>query len=109
VHIAPARFTSRAGARNRVGKIYVDFQRNRAGATAVAAYSPRLRTGAPVSMPVRWDALGKVDLRGTHFNLRNAATHLEGRDADPWAGYTRVRQRLTAAMLARVRKLHAAG
>ena len=36
------------------------------GATVVAAYSPRVRPGVPVSFPVGWDDLDDVDARRLH-------------------------------------------
>ena len=41
------------------GKVFVDSTRV-GGATVVAAYSPRVRPGAPVSFPVAWDDLDDV-------------------------------------------------
>ena len=44
---------------DRGGKVFVDSTRA-GGATVVAAYSPRVRPGAPVSFPVSWDDLDGV-------------------------------------------------
>ena len=41
---------------DRGGKVFVDATRV-GGATVVAAYSPRVRPGTPVSFPVDWDDL----------------------------------------------------
>jgi DNA primase len=41
---------------DRGGKVFLDATRA-GGATVVAAYSPRVRTGAPVSFPLAWDDL----------------------------------------------------
>src|SRR4029434_3692668 len=50
------------------------------GATVVAAYSPRVRPGAPVSFPVAWADLDQV--LPADFTVHNAAELLDG--ADPW-------------------------
>jgi DNA ligase D len=44
---------------DRGGRVFVDSTRV-GGATVVAAYSPRVRPGVPVSFPVRWDDLDSV-------------------------------------------------
>ena len=44
---------------DRGGKVFVDSTRV-GGATVVAAYSPRVRPGVPVSFPVGWDDLDTV-------------------------------------------------
>jgi bifunctional non-homologous end joining protein LigD len=44
---------------DRGGRVFVDSTRA-GGATVVAAYSPRVRPGVPVSFPVPWDDLDRV-------------------------------------------------
>lgn len=100
----PQRFVARAGAHNRVGRIFVDYLRNGEGQTTVAAYSPRARPGLGVSMPIDWDELPRVK-SGAQWTLQNAREHLSLRQADPWAAYARSRQGLAKAIqtLERVR------
>jgi DNA ligase D-like protein (predicted polymerase) len=64
---------------DRGGKVFVDSTRA-GGATVVAAYSPRVRPGAPVSFPLRWDDLD--DVAPGDFTIRTALGILG--DADPW-------------------------
>jgi DNA ligase D len=61
-------------------KVFVDSTRV-GGATVVAAYSPRVRPGVPVSFPVGWDALD--DVTPADFTIHNAVEQLGPRD--PWA------------------------
>ena len=65
---------------DRGGKVFLDSTRA-GGATVVAAYSPRVRPGTPVSFPVPWEDLD--DVAPSDFTLRNAAVLLDG--SDPWA------------------------
>ncbi|MNF01095.1 putative ATP-dependent DNA ligase YkoU [compost metagenome] len=63
-HVAaaiPQRFVAKSGARNRVGKIFIDYLRNGVGATTVAAFSARARPGLGVSIPVSWEELGMLE------------------------------------------------
>jgi bifunctional non-homologous end joining protein LigD len=64
----------------RGGKVFLDSTRA-GGATVVSAYSPRVRPGVPVSFPVAWDELDRVD--PADFNLHTAAQLIV--DGDPWA------------------------
>jgi DNA primase len=48
----------------------------------VAAYSPRLRPGVPVSFPIRWDELDTVT--PLDFTIHDALAQLAGRP-DVWA------------------------
>jgi DNA primase len=65
---------------DRGGRVFVDATRV-GGATVVAAYSPRLRPGTPVSFPVEWDELDRVSPHD--FTVHTALPLL--RDRDPWA------------------------
>jgi bifunctional non-homologous end joining protein LigD len=64
---------------DRHGKVFIDSTRS-GGATVVAAYSPRVRPGAPVSFPVAWDQLDQVV--PADFTIRTASSLLA--DGDPW-------------------------
>ena len=44
----------------RKGKVFLDYNQNVRGKTLVSIYSPRPSPEATVSVPVRWDELGKV-------------------------------------------------
>jgi len=65
---------------DREGKVFVDSTRV-GGATVVAAYSPRIRPGVPVSFPVGWDDLDAVT--PADFTIHTAPRYLDTRD--PWA------------------------
>jgi len=65
---------------DRHGKVFLDSTRS-GGATVVAAYSPRVRPGTPVSFPVSWDELDRV--APADFTVCTAARLLA--DGDPWA------------------------
>ena len=80
---------------NRGGKVFVDATRV-GGATVVAAYSPRVRPGTPVSYPVTWDELD--DVAPSDFTLHTALGHLGSRD--PWAEHMPAPQSLSAELIA---------
>ncbi|MFL6206442.1 MAG: non-homologous end-joining DNA ligase [Acidimicrobiales bacterium] len=61
-------------------RVFVDSTRVGAG-TVVAAYSPRIRPGVPVSFPVSWDDLDAISPRD--FTIHTAVDQLGRRD--PWA------------------------
>jgi DNA ligase D-like protein (predicted polymerase) len=63
----------------REGKVFVDSTRA-GGATVVAAYSPRIRPGVPVSFPVGWDELERIS--PADFTIRTAPGLIG--DRDPW-------------------------
>ena len=92
----PRQATAIVSLSRRAGKIFVDYLRNGRGATAVVPYSPRARRNAPVALPVSWEELPR--LRPEGFPLRKALAVLNER-ADPWDGFFRTRQSLTARML----------
>jgi bifunctional non-homologous end joining protein LigD len=83
----------------RAGKIYLDYLRNERGATAVAAFSPRSRAGAPVSMPLSWSEL-KLETRPV-FRVADYSEWKARLARDPWKRLPEMRQHLTAELLKR--------
>jgi DNA ligase D-like protein (predicted polymerase) len=107
--IDPALATTEFVRENRGGKVFVDSTRA-GGATVVAAYSPRIRPGTPVSFPVGWDDLDQVS--PSDFTVRTAPALLG--DTDPWAAQLPAPQTLPANLIeegraipiARVQAMH---
>ncbi|RCK69930.1 ATP-dependent DNA ligase [Desertihabitans brevis] len=64
---------------DRGGRVFVDSTRA-GGATVVAAWSPRIRPGTPVSWPLAWDEL--TDVHPSDFTLRAVTARL---GTDRWA------------------------
>jgi bifunctional non-homologous end joining protein LigD len=95
--LAPDRFTANMAKSKRTGRIFIDYLRNGEGATAVAAYSPRARPGAPVSTPIAWEEL-TPGLRPADFNLNTIPQRLASLQRDPWADYGKVQYSLTKRM-----------
>ena len=79
---------------DRGGKVFLDATRV-GGATVVAAYSPRVRPGVPVSFPVTWDDLDRVS--PADFTVHSALGHLG--DGDPWAAQLPRPQPLPAVLV----------
>jgi bifunctional non-homologous end joining protein LigD len=92
----PDRFAFKSGARNRVGKIFIDYLRNGRGATTASAWSARVRPGLGISVPLAWDELKSVKA-GDQWNVHNAHTRLD-KGNEPWAGYARSARSLNPAM-----------
>jgi DNA ligase D len=94
---------------DRGGKVFVDSTRV-GGATVIAAYSPRVRPGVPVSYPVDWDDLD--DVTPTDFTVHTALQQLG--DRDPWAAQMPDPQHLSGELIdegraipvARVQAMH---
>jgi len=92
--IDPALATTAFIVEDRAGKVFVDSTRA-GGATVVAAYSPRLRAGTPVSFPLDWADLDNV--RPADFTVHTAVDALAGRD--PWAETMPAPQRLPSDLI----------
>jgi bifunctional non-homologous end joining protein LigD len=101
VRIDPDLYTTTFAKRGRETKILVDYLRNNRTNTAICAFSPRARAGAPVSMPIGWRELGAGPERWT---LKTVPQRLRRR-ADPWASYWTTSQRISSASIKALRQL----
>ena len=81
----PDAYVAAVSKAKRKGRILIDYLRNQRGATAVVAYSPRARHGAPVSTPVSWAELDGI-VPG-QFTVENLPIRLSALAQDPWAGF----------------------
>jgi DNA ligase D-like protein (predicted polymerase) len=105
----PALATTAFIREDRGGKVFLDSTRA-GGATVVAAYSPRIRPGVPVSFPVPWADLDRV--APADFTMHTVVRLLGG--GDPWADQMPAPQRLPddlieegrAIPIARVQAMH---
>ncbi|HKE15781.1 MAG TPA: DNA ligase D [Kofleriaceae bacterium] len=66
----------------RGGKVYLDWLQNRHGQLLVSPLSARPLPGAPVSMPLRWNEVGRK-LDPSRFTLKTARRRLERLGEDP--------------------------
>jgi len=94
---------------DRGGKVFIDATRV-GGATVIAAYSPRVRPGVPVSFPVDWKDLD--DIAPADFTIHTALRQLGERD--PWLEHMPEPQSLSPELIgegqsipvARVQAMH---
>ncbi|HEY1288307.1 MAG TPA: DNA ligase D [Burkholderiales bacterium] len=98
VKARPDLFTAKIAKARRPNKIFADYLRNSATASAIAAYSPRARANAGVSVPLSWDELDPKDDVRARFNVRNVPKRLASLKKDPWADYWKTRQAITVKM-----------
>jgi bifunctional non-homologous end joining protein LigD len=91
----PALATTAFVKQDREGKVFLDSTRA-GGATVVAAYSPRVRPGLPVSFPLTWDDLERVS--PADFTVHTVPALLGY--SDPWLEGMPAPQRLNADLLA---------
>jgi bifunctional non-homologous end joining protein LigD len=76
----------------RKNKIYLDYLRNERGATSIAPYSPRARSGVPVALPLSWQDL-KMKER-PRFPVSEFSKWKKRLQKDPWSGMEKLRQSL---------------
>ena len=81
----------------RKNRIYLDYLRNDRGSTAIAPYSTRARSGAPVALPLDWKELNAKS-RPT-FHVTDFDSWKKRLARDPWAEMSSIKQRLAATAM----------
>jgi bifunctional non-homologous end joining protein LigD len=99
----PELYVTNMSKQARRGKIFLDYLRNGRGATAIAPYSTRARQGAPVATPIRWQEL-EAGARPSDFDLARVVQRLQSVESDPWDGFFKLRQGLTASQVRELTK-----
>jgi bifunctional non-homologous end joining protein LigD len=94
VRTNPRLYTTKFAKLGRERKILIDYLRNNRTNTSIAAFSPRAKPGAPVSMPIDWDDLGASPGRWT---LSTVPKRLKRVRVDPWVNYWTTAQRISDA------------
>jgi bifunctional non-homologous end joining protein LigD len=92
---SPDRYLLNMSKKLRTGKIFLDYLRNDRMSTAVAPFSPRMRPGAAVSMPVHWSQV-RAGLDPQRFTMKTAPALLA--KSKPWQDYCDSEVSLKAAI-----------
>jgi bifunctional non-homologous end joining protein LigD len=92
---SPDKYVVNMSKKLRGGKIFLDYLRNDRMSTAIAPYSPRVRAGATVSMPIGWNQV-KHGLDPQRYTLRTVPAL--ARRSTAWDGYEEAARPLGPAM-----------
>lgn len=74
-------------------KIYIDYLRNKPGASAIAPYSTRAKDLATVATPLSWDELS-VKTKSSNFTIRTVKKRLDKLTVNPWRDFFALKQKL---------------
>jgi bifunctional non-homologous end joining protein LigD len=100
---APERYTAKMAKAARTGRVFIDYLRNDRGSTAVAAFSPRAKGGAPISLPIEWEDLASLT-SAAQFTIP-AMVGLRAKQAakrrEAWRGFFQLKQKLPKFVTAR--------
>jgi bifunctional non-homologous end joining protein LigD len=92
---SPDKYLINMSKKQRTRRIFLDYLRNDRMSTAVAPLSPRMREGAPVSMPLHWKQM-RTGLDPSRFTMETAPALL--RKNKPWEDYCESERPLAAAI-----------
>lgn len=85
----PDLYTTNMKIKERKGKIFIDYLRNKKGATCVAPYSLRARKNLPISMPIAWSDLFEV--KPNEVTIKNYKKYVKKK---VWRGFFSITQTL---------------
>lgn len=88
----PESYTISMAKSRRVGKIFIDYFRNKKGATSIAPYSLRARKVSSVAMPILWSELRRLP-GADAFTLKKSLEYIK-KTRDPWSGFFDKKQRI---------------
>jgi bifunctional non-homologous end joining protein LigD len=103
VRTNPRLYTTTFAKAGREQKILIDYMRNNRTNTSVAAFSPRARPGAIVSMPLDWTELREPPSKWT---LTTVPRRLKRLRKDPWARYWTTSQQFSRDAVSALDQLH---
>jgi bifunctional non-homologous end joining protein LigD len=89
----PRRYLINMAKKERSGRIFLDYLRNDRMSTAVAPLSPRIREGAPVSMPLAWTKV-RAGLDPRSYTIASAPKLI----GKAWADYNEAARPLDAVI-----------
>jgi bifunctional non-homologous end joining protein LigD len=95
--VQPDLYLTKMSKAARKEKIFLDYLRNERGATAVAAFSPRARAGAAVSLPLSWNDL-KLPERPV-VRVADFAEWMGKLSHDPWKLFFKTQQNISSKLL----------
>jgi bifunctional non-homologous end joining protein LigD len=90
----PKLFTITPVKKEREKKIFIDYLRNNASATAVIPYSLRAKEVSSVALPLSWKELEELKSANS-FDLQKALKIIEKRKRDPWEDFFHSAQKVT--------------
>lgn len=79
----PEKYTTNIRKDQRKNKIFIDYFRNKMGATSVCPYSLRLKKKATISCPIYWNELDTI--KPNDITIKNIKERL--RKKDPWSNF----------------------
>ena len=90
-------FTTEQRIEDRKGRLFVDYMRNSYAQTAVAPYSVRAISGAPVAAPLFWEELQDKNLKAQQYNIKTMPERLE-KTGNPWQDFRKAAKSLKKAI-----------
>lgn len=93
----PELYVTKMTKASRKNRIYLDYLRNDRGATSVAAYSSRARSGLPVAMPLQWREL--QDEKAPAFHVSDFSQWRSRLRRDPWSALFTTHQKLAGDLV----------